>query len=92
MNKIRGKVYVWGQVRNQGAVDLLFNQKLTVSKAILMGGGFGDFANRKNVKVIRGKKTIEVNMVDVLEHNKTEEDVLLEPDDSVVVERRAVNF
>jgi protein involved in polysaccharide export with SLBB domain len=99
VNKVRGKVYVWGQVRAQGAVDLLFDQKLTAGKAILMAGGFGDFANKKNVKIIRGSgatgnasQTFEVNMVDVLENNKTDQDVVLEPDDFIIVQARAVNF
>jgi polysaccharide export outer membrane protein len=99
VNKVRGKVYVWGQVRNQGAVDLLFDQKLTAGKAILMAGGFGDFANKKKVKIIRGSsdgsaatKSFEVDMVDVLENNKTDRDIVLEPDDFIIVPARAVNF
>jgi polysaccharide export outer membrane protein len=99
VNKVRGKVYVWGQVQKQGAVDLLFDQKLTAGKAILMAGGFGDFANKKKVKIVRGSnggtgatKSFEVNMIDVLENNKTDEDVVLEPDDFIVVSARAVNF
>jgi protein involved in polysaccharide export with SLBB domain len=99
VNKVRGRVYVWGQVRNQGAVDLLFDQKLTAGKAILMAGGFGDFANKKKVKIIRGSngatastQSFEVDMVDILENNKTEKDVVLEPDDFIIVPARAVNF
>jgi polysaccharide export outer membrane protein len=99
VNKVRGKVYVWGQVRNQGAVDLLFNQKLTAGKAILMAGGFGDFANKKKVKIIRGSnggsgatQSFEVDMVDILENNKTDKDMVLEPDDFIIVAARAVNF
>jgi polysaccharide export outer membrane protein len=98
VNKIRGKVYVWGQVRTQGAVDLLFNQKLTAGKAILVAGGFGDFANKKKVKIIRNSagsgagQTFEVNMTEVLENNKTDQDIVLEPDDFIIVPARAVNF
>jgi polysaccharide export outer membrane protein len=99
VNKMRGKVYVWGQVRNQGAVDLLFDQKLTAGKAVLMAGGFGDFANKKKVKVIRrsnggtgATQSFEVNMVEVLENNKTDQDIVLEPDDFIIVGARAVNF
>jgi polysaccharide biosynthesis/export protein len=99
VNKIRGKVYVWGQVRNQGPVDLLFDQKLTAGKAILMAGGFGDFANKKNVKIVRGAsggtgatQSFEVNMVDVLENNKTDQDIVLQPEDFIIVSARAVNF
>ncbi|MGO8701144.1 MAG: polysaccharide biosynthesis/export family protein [Limisphaerales bacterium] len=99
VNKVRGKVYVWGQVQKQGPVDLLFDQKLTAGKAILMAGGFGDFANKKKVRIVRGAKSgvgdaqsFEVNMVDVLENNKTDRDMVLEPDDFIIVLARAVNF
>ena len=99
VNKVRGKVYVWGQVHNQGPVDLLFDQKLTAGKAILMAGGFGDFANKKKVKIIRGSsggagaaQTFEVDMVDILENNKTDKDIVLEPEDFIIVPARAVNF
>jgi protein involved in polysaccharide export with SLBB domain len=100
VNKVRGKIYVIGQVRNQGTVDVLFNENLTAGKAILRAGGFGDFANKKRVKVLRGgngnagsaKQTFEVNMVEVLEEGKTEKDVVLEPDDFIIVPARAVSF
>lgn len=99
VNKIRGKVYVQGSVRAQGPVDLLFDDKLTAGKAILRAGGFGDFARKDKVKVIRGrttasgeKQTIEVNMIDVLENGKVEKDVVLEPDDYVIVPERKVIY
>jgi polysaccharide export outer membrane protein len=99
VNKLRGKVYVQGQVRTQGSVDLLFEQKLTAGKAILVAGGFADFANKRKVKVVRGgdaagtaSKTFEINMVDVLENGQTDKDILLEPNDYIIVPARLVNF
>ena len=56
-NRVLGRVYVWGQVRNQGPIEMAVNENLTAGKAILRAGGFGDFANKKRVKVIRaGRK------------------------------------
>jgi protein involved in polysaccharide export with SLBB domain len=99
VNKLRGKVYVQGQVRAQGPVDLLFEQKLTAGKAILVAGGFADFANKRKVKVVRASegpgvatKTFEINMVDVLENGQTDKDILLEPNDYIIVPARLVNF
>jgi protein involved in polysaccharide export with SLBB domain len=99
VNKMRGKVYVQGQVRAQGPVDLLFDQKLTAGKAILMAGGFADFANKRKVKLVRASdgagaaaKTFEINMVDVLENGQTDKDILLEPNDEIIVPARSVNF
>ena len=51
--KTLGRVYVWGQVRNQGVLDVIPGENLTAGKAILRAGGFADFANKKRVKVVR---------------------------------------
>jgi polysaccharide export outer membrane protein len=98
-NKFLGRVYVWGQVRNQGPIDIAVNENLTAGKAILRAGGFGDFANKKRVKVVRnggadspGKQSFELNMVDILEKGKTEKDVILQADDFIIVPSRLINF
>ena len=98
-NKLLGRVYVWGQVRNQGPIDLVVNESLTVGKAILRAGGFADFANKKKVKVVRGaagdgsgKQTFELNMAEILEKGKTEKDVVLQPDDLIIVPSRLISF
>ena len=96
MTKVLGKVYVFGPVRNPGPVEIPANENFTAGKAILRVGGFGDFANRKKVQVVRktesGNKTILVNMENVLEKGKTEEDVTLHPEDFIIVPQRAVNW
>jgi protein involved in polysaccharide export with SLBB domain len=99
-NKFLGRIYVWGQVKNQGPIDIAVNENLTAGKAILRAGGFGDFANKKKVKVVRGgntdsateKQSFELNMVDILESGKTEKDVVLQPDDFIIVPSRLINF
>jgi len=98
-NKLLGKVYVWGQVRNQGAIELAVNEKLTAGKAILRAGGFADFANKKKVKVVRGagedgagKQTFELNMVEILEKGNMEKDVPLQADDLIIVPSRLISF
>ena len=80
-------------------IDIAVNENLTAGKAILRAGGFGDFANKKRVKVVRGggtegagKQSFELNMVDILEKGKTEKDVVLQPDDFVIVPSRLINF
>ena len=98
-NKFLGRAYVWGQVRNQGPIEIAVNENLTAGKAILRAGGFGDFANKKKVKVVRSggedtaaKQSFELNMVDILEKGKTEKDVILQPDDFIIVPSRLINF
>lgn len=94
--KVLGKVYVWGPVRAQGPIDIPANETFTAGKAILRAGGFGDFANKKEVKVVRktptGNVTLKVNMVEVLEKGQTDQDIPLEPEDFVIVPQRAVNW
>jgi protein involved in polysaccharide export with SLBB domain len=92
-----GRVYVWGQVRNQGAIEIPTGENFTVGKAILRAGGFGDFANKKKVKLVRTgdegqKETRELNMVSILEQGKTEQDVTLQPDDFIIVPARLINW
>ncbi len=96
MSKVLGKVYVWGPVRNQGPIEIPADETFTAGKAILRAGGFGDFANKKEVKVVRkgpnGNVTLTVNLVDVLEKGKTDKDIVLEPDDFIIVPQRGINF
>ena len=78
-----GRVYVWGQVRTQGPIDITPDESLTVGRAILRAGGFGDFANKKKVKVVRpaagdkAKQVFELNLVEILEEGQTDKDLPL---------------
>jgi protein involved in polysaccharide export with SLBB domain len=96
MTKVLGKVYVFGPVRTPGPVEIPAGENFTAGKAILRVGGFGDFANRRKVQVVRktgaGNKTFIVNMENVLEKGKTDEDVTLEPEDFIIVPQRSFNF
>jgi len=98
-NKFLGRIYVWGQVRNQGPIDIALNENLTAGKAVLRAGGFAEFANKKRVKLIRNvaetpntKQIIELNMVAILEEGAVERDVVLRPDDLIIVPSRLINF
>ena len=96
--RIVGRVYIWGQVRSQGALDIQINENLTAGNAILRAGGFADFASKTKVKVIRAagpsgeKQTFDLNMEDILENGKTENDIVLKPNDFIIVPTRLVNF
>ena len=97
-NKLWGRIYVYGQVKTQGRIEIAMHEHITAGKAVLLAGGFGDFANKKKVMVIRGgdetasKQTIELNMVDILEHGMIEKDVPLQPEDCVVVPSRSISM
>ncbi|MEQ1852438.1 MAG: polysaccharide biosynthesis/export family protein [Chthoniobacteraceae bacterium] len=53
----RGKIYITGQVRAQGVMELLPDETdFTVSRAILRAGGLADFADKRKVKLVRKKE------------------------------------
>jgi polysaccharide biosynthesis/export protein len=97
--KSRGKIYITGQVRAQGGMDILPDEVLTVSKAILKAGGLSDFANKKKVKLIRKKEgepngttTTILDLAEILDKGRIDKDVVLEPGDLIVVPERLINF
>ncbi len=99
LNKKRGSVYLAGQVHNMGSQDIPSDEVFTLTKAILKAGGFGDFADKKRVKVTRqppvGQTNSLVFVVDVeqiFEKGKTDKDMKLEPGDLILVPSRAINF
>jgi polysaccharide biosynthesis/export protein len=98
---ILGRIYIWGQVHNQGALDIRVNENLTAGQAILRAGGFADFAQEKKVKVIRGSigsdksnpsQTFNLDMNQILKNGKTEKDIVLQPGDLIIVPSRLLNF
>jgi len=98
-NRILGRVYIWGQVHNQGPIEMQMNENLTAGQAVLRAGGFADFANKSKVQVVRGAvgangeiQTFKLDMQQILEQGKTEKDVLLQPGDLIIVPSRLINF
>jgi polysaccharide biosynthesis/export protein len=91
--KSRGRVYVYGSVKGQGPQELPPDETYTVSKAIIRAGGFGDFANKRKVKVTRKNgKDFTVDLKRVIEEGRTDEDVALQPDDQIYVPQRLINM
>jgi protein involved in polysaccharide export with SLBB domain len=96
-SKTRGRVYIWGEVRKQGPVDIPADENFTVGKAIMQAGGFADFANKRKVKLVRTaddgtKETTEVDLVNILEKGKTDQDLTVREDDFIIVPSRLINF
>jgi polysaccharide export outer membrane protein len=91
--KSRGKVYVYGSVKGQGPQEIPADESYTVSKAVIRAGGFGDFANKRKVKVTRkGGHDFVVDLKRVIEEGHTEEDMVLQPDDQIYVPQRLINM
>jgi protein involved in polysaccharide export with SLBB domain len=99
LNKSRGKVYLVGQIRVAGPLDIPSDEEFTLSKAILRAGGFSDFADKKHVKVTRKGDTpnaenqiLTVDVAEIFERGKTGKDVRLRVDDLIYVPARLVNL
>jgi polysaccharide export outer membrane protein len=91
--KSRGKIYVYGSVKNQGPQEIPADESYTVSKAVIRAGGFGDFANKRKVKLTRkGGQDFVVDLKRVIEEGRSEEDVVLQPDDQIYVPQRLINM
>lgn len=91
--KSRGKVYVYGAVKVQGPQEIPTDETYTVSKAVIRASGFGDFADKRKVKITRKDgQDMVVDLKRVIEQGHTEDDVVLRPDDQIYVPQRLVNF
>jgi polysaccharide export outer membrane protein len=81
------RVYVTGEVTKPGAFPMLPN--MTVLQALTSAGGFTQFAKIKSIYILRteGGKQIKVpfNYKSVVEGKKPEENIELQPGDTVVV-------
>jgi len=81
------RYFVLGEVTRAGAFPLLPN--MTVLQALSSAGGFTQFANSKNVYVLRvenGKQNkLPFNYRDVVKGRNAEQNILLKPGDTIVV-------
>jgi len=94
--RVTGKVYVTGQVRNSGGYDVPAGETLTVSRAILMAGGFSDFSDKRTVRLIRkssaGEQTRIINVQEIWEKGRLAQDTVVQAGDLVVVPERLVKW
>jgi polysaccharide export outer membrane protein len=78
-------IYVFGQVKEPG--PCLFKGGMTAVQAITTAGGFSKIANPRKVRIVRThhgeRQVIQVNVSAIT--NGDEEDILLQPGDTVVV-------
>src|SRR5207245_8083450 len=91
--KSRGRIYVYGSVKGQGPQEIPADESYTVSKAIIRAGGFGDFANKRKVKVTRRNgQDFTLDLKRVMEQWSNDEDMVLQRDDKIYVQRRCINI
>ena len=83
-------------VAQPGRYGLDNEEKLTGAQAILRAGGPGGISRSKVVKVIRttaeGKKTIELNLKDIMENGVLSKDILIQDGDVIIIPEKIFNF
>jgi polysaccharide export outer membrane protein len=81
-------VYVTGEVTKPGALTLMTGH-ISVLQALAMAGGFTDFANKKDIRVLRkspsGMQTLKFNYKDALDDGNRVEPLQLQAGDTVIV-------
>jgi protein involved in polysaccharide export with SLBB domain len=90
----RGQVSIAGNVAQVGNYPIPLDRELTV-KDVIVQAKFGDFADKRRVKLFRkGEKgePMEIDMVKVLETGEEEMNPVLQDGDHIFVPKRLFNF
>ena len=82
--QVNSKRYtITGEVNRAGVFPLV--TPVTVFQALSNAGGFRDFANTRKIIIVRGDKRIKFNYKEVLAGKKLEQNINLEPGDTIIV-------
>ncbi|MDD8030492.1 MAG: polysaccharide export protein [Acidobacteriota bacterium] len=81
-------IYVFGQVRNPGALQVKMSKKITLLQAIAQAGGLSENASKRGVIIKRKDKSgreidLKVNLKDIIQGKK--KDILLQEGDVVII-------
>lgn len=83
------QIYVLGEVKKPGSIEIPAERRLTVLEAITLAGGFTDLAAQDRTKVLRGagntSQSIPVEITRITKQGDKSADIYLEPNDTVYV-------
>jgi len=77
------RYYVTGEVNRPGAYPLA--APVTVLEALTLAGGFRDFANKKNITILRGNQRFKFNYNDVVKGKNPGQNITLQHGDYIIV-------
>jgi len=77
------KYYIDGEVRKPGSYSLV--TPTTILEALSNAGGFQEFANTKDIKILRGSKVFKFNYKQVTNGKHLEQNILVENGDHIIV-------
>ncbi len=77
------KVYIVGKVLKPGEIPL--RGPMTVLQALSISGGFDRFADLDEIKILRGKKVLEIHYNDLIRGKRIEANYILQAEDTILV-------
>jgi len=77
------RIYILGKVNTPGSI--LLQGPMTVLQALSISGGFDRFADLDEIKILRGKKVLEVNYPDLIQGKNLDSNFNLVADDTILV-------
>jgi polysaccharide biosynthesis/export protein len=77
------KFSITGGVNRPGTYPLV--TPIKVSQALNIGGGFRDFANKKDIIIVRGEKRLHFNYNDWVKGKKLDQDITVENGDTILI-------
>ena len=92
-----GIIYMLGEIGRPGPMQLPPGEEFTLTKAVIAAGGFSTFARGEHVRVIRycgtGRKyETFVNVARIMKRGEFEDDLVLRPNDWVIVPQKVISF
>lgn len=86
------RIYVLGAVTRPGGFPFSFQERMTVAKAVGLGGGFAPGSDPDRITLIRddgtGQRVYVVNFGALTRNRNIEANVLLQPNDTLIVPER----
>jgi polysaccharide export outer membrane protein len=77
------KFYITGGVNKTGSYPLVLPTR--VFDALSQAGGFREYANRRDIVIVRGDRRIKFNWDEVVKGKKLEQNIFLENGDTIIV-------
>ena len=77
------KVYILGKVNKPGVISL--QGPMTILQALSISGGFDRFADLGEIKILRGRKILEVDYDNLIRGKHLESNFPLQADDTILV-------
>jgi polysaccharide biosynthesis/export protein len=77
------KYFIDGEVNRSGSFPLI--TPTTILEALSNAGGFREFANKSNIRILRGTKVLKFNYKEVTAGKKMEQNIYVENGDHIIV-------